>query len=680
MAEKYRGSQYDDDLTVGLDAIGDESFDTGYVDLFEYTGEEESPLSRLKTIMLSIEWEITDDVLIDFNDELMSAQQIWVDDPVKLVYIQALQKISKYIYQKKSNAHHNAMKVLLAFFYDLEKIVLDTDISEKEKREILFDDVKKFERLKQQIGLGGAPSKAVAQDSDGETFVPASRKGSLETSDTNPDLYNLKAYILGIDWEITDRELSEISREVGTLQSKWASNKPHMLLLQGIDALGGYIKLMKSQSHGDSFKLLNSFYLALETVVDGNPGYQETKDLLLSEAEKFNRFKDDIAASITPEAIVEQRTRPVAEAGAPGESGFAAGLEDELDFQDTSEFEQTAIADDFGVDEGFSEEALEKVSSFFGDLEAAADDDFASLSPEDALRGVDVETEADDDSDEDSLPTLDGGIVAPALDGLEDDGPVGMAESPVSPVSLMQGVDVETEADDDSEEAPLPIAGGELAPALFAGDESDGGLFGAELEEDGDGEINRHLDDFFSDDMFSEEDDGEDPGDAHTEIGEAVAPALSGFDTDSEEDLGDDSFSDDLEGELDSLLTEDSEASDEPAVDDEKYVSLKLKVEALQTEISDANLSSIKTEIEEIKQALSDRPIEKTLTQLISAVVHNIDAASGEANDDAVELLQSVCGNLEKIRSSAVDQNRALELLSDETEKILKWQQQRLSR
>lgn len=679
MAEKYRGSQYDDDLTVGLDDIGEESFDTGYVDLFEYTGEEESPLSRLKTIMLSIEWEITDDVLIDFNDELISAQQIWVDDPVKLVYIQALQKISKYIYQKKSNAHHNAMKVLLAFFYDLEKIVLDTGISEEEKREILLDDVKKFERLKQQIGLGGVPSKAASQDSDGEAFVPVSRKESLETGDTNPDLYNLKAYILGIDWEITDRELSEISREVGKLQSKWASNKPYMLLLQGIDALGGYIKLMKSQSHGDAFKLLNSFYLALETVVDNKPGYQETKDLLLSEAEKFNRFKDEIAASITPEAIVEQRTRS-AEGGAPEEPGFAAGLEDELDFEDTSEFEQTTIGDDIGVDESFSEEALEKVSSFFGDLESAADEDFASLSPEDALRGVDVETEADDDSDEDALPTLDGGVVAPALDGLEDDNPVGMAESPVSPVSLLQGVDVETEADDDSDEAPLPIEGGEPAPALFADDRADDGRFGAASDADGDGEINRHLDDFFSDNMFSEEDDGEQLVEARTEIGEVVAPALSGLDTDSEGELSDESYSDDIEGELDSFLTEDSEDSAEPAVDDEKYVSLKSKVEALQTEISDANLSSIKTEIEEIKQALSARPIEKTLTQLISAVVHNIDAKSGEANDDAVELLQSVFGNLEKIRSSAVDQNRALELLSDETEKILKWQQQRYSR
>ena len=95
--EHYKGNQYDDDLTVGLDDIADESFDTGYVDLFEYAGEEESPIARLKTLMLSIEWEITDQILIDFNEELLQARQVWAEDPVKLVYIQALQKISKLV-------------------------------------------------------------------------------------------------------------------------------------------------------------------------------------------------------------------------------------------------------------------------------------------------------------------------------------------------------------------------------------------------------------------------------------------------------------------------------------------------------------------------------------------------------------------------------------------------------
>ncbi|MEJ2057564.1 MAG: hypothetical protein P8X39_06975 [Desulfofustis sp.] len=400
-----RGNQYDDDLTVGLDDIADESFDTGYVDLFEYSGEEESPISRLKNLMLSIEWEITDQILIDFNDELVQAQNLWADDPVKIVYTQALQKITKYIYQKKSDAHHNAMKVLLAFFYDLEKIALDTNISQEEKEEILLADVKKFERLKQQIGVTPAADQPVAAVAETAAEATEIKDRTLESGDVVPDLYNLKAYILSIDWEITDRELAEISKEVARLQRQWSDSKPHSLLLQGIDAVGGYIKLMKSASHGDAFKLLSSFYLALEKIVAGSLSASQVKEIILAEADKFNRFKEEIGDTITPEAIARHK----AERQLLKEERTGAALTSEISggeavaFDDTSEFEQTSAEEDFGDDESFSEEALEKVASFFDDLEDS-DEGFGVISAKEALRGVEVETEADDDSDEEALP------------------------------------------------------------------------------------------------------------------------------------------------------------------------------------------------------------------------------------------------------------------------------------
>ncbi|MCG6929755.1 MAG: hypothetical protein LJE64_04295 [Desulfofustis sp.] len=677
MAEQYRGGHYDDDLTVGLNDTGDEGFDTGYVDLFEYVSEEESPISRLKTIMLSIEWEITDEVLISFNDELLSAQQIWSDDKVKLVYVQALQIISKYIYQKKSDSHPNAMKVLIAFFYDLEKIVLDTQISEEEKRHILFEDVKKFERLKRQLGLGAAPAKPERAAAVQEIPATEPKKAILEDADIHPDLYDLKAHILSIDWEITDKELSEISREVGELQRKWASSKPRRLLLQGIDALGGYIKLMKSRSHADSFKLLNSFYFALERVVDGNADYQETKELLLSEAAKFDRFKQEIAASITPEAIAHMRSGDAVTAAVDGQADASPVGEGALSIEETSEFEQAALAEDFGAEESFTEETLEKVASFFDEMEEAASDDFASLSSEEALQGVDVETEADDDSDEEALPTLADGVVAPALADLVEDIPDDASGGPAPPASPIVGVDVESEADDESDEEPLPTSEGELAPALFAGEgfEVDGS--GVAGKEDGDTEISRHVDDFFSDDMFGEE--VEDQEDQLDLSGEPITPALSGIGGNYDAYPGDESPGDDIEEELDSYLTEDGEDA-LTALDDERFGALKARIEELKTGISETNLSLVKNEIGEIKQALSNRPIEKTLINLISTVVHTIDAKTGETDDEAVELLQSVFSNLDRIRHSAVDQNHALELMASETEKILAWQQQRIRR
>ena len=157
--EQNTVSQYDDDLTVGMEETED-FLDTGFVDLFEHSSSNGSPISRLKTIVLSIDWEINDDILTQFNDELLVLKDIWEEDQVKLVYVQALEKISRYIYQLKADAHPNAIKLLLTFYYNLEKIVLDTALSDAEIKDILRGDVKKFEQLKQQIGITPAGRQA----------------------------------------------------------------------------------------------------------------------------------------------------------------------------------------------------------------------------------------------------------------------------------------------------------------------------------------------------------------------------------------------------------------------------------------------------------------------------------------------------------------------------------------
>ena len=106
MTQQQSGSQFDDDLTVGMDE--NESFSTDSINLFEFTGDEESPLARLKTIILSIDWEITDEILQQLKEELLDLNDVWAGDKIKQVYVQGLDKIGKYIYKEKANAHPNA--------------------------------------------------------------------------------------------------------------------------------------------------------------------------------------------------------------------------------------------------------------------------------------------------------------------------------------------------------------------------------------------------------------------------------------------------------------------------------------------------------------------------------------------------------------------------------------------
>ncbi|THB79810.1 MAG: hypothetical protein D6B25_00565 [Desulfobulbaceae bacterium] len=529
----------------------EESFDTGFVDLFEHSSDDESPIARLKTIVLSIDWEINDQVLTQFNDELLALKDTWSDDQVRLVYVQALEKISKYIYQQKSEAHPNAIKLLLTFYYDLEKIVLDDDLDEEEVKEMLREDVRKFEQLKQQIGTSVQPQEG--GDESPASSLPG--KSISEMGDPSPVLFDLKAYILGMDWEITDKELGDLGKEVSRLETEFAGNKPRLLFLQGIGALGGYIKLKKSNAHSDAFKLLYSFYEGLEKIVETDLSRAEEKEILLTEVEKFEQFKQTIASTITPEGLTADATTDDGSTAGAGEDVVAPAFADVPDEvqgfqaeQEAAELEggdsldvESKLENFFSDEEAVQEdspasalveesaplpkEALEKIDSFFGE-EGESNAAAFSVSAEEALRGVDVETEADDDSDEEALPTQDDGIPLPALSeseeedaqgfnpDVDDQAPPEAEESQIADSvgdlfeeeepdttsaaeTALAGVDVETDADDDSDEPPLPQMDDEIAPALSFEEEEE------EISSDDEplpGDIEDRLDAFFDGD------------------------------------------------------------------------------------------------------------------------------------------------------------------------------------
>ncbi len=522
--ERYTGSQYDDDLTVGMDEY-DDSFQAGDVDLFEFVNDEESPITRLKTIILSIDWEITDDILRQFNVELLDLKDIWANDKIKLVYIQALEKISKYIYKEKADANPNAIKLLLTFYTNLEKIVSNESMPEEEKKSLLMADVEKFEKLKKQISRTSTKPQPGQKEPD-KPFqtAPSFRVGEpLPTAEETDDpLLNLKAIVFGMDWEITDNDFVNLGEEVRRLESVFANSKAKLIFLQGIGSLGAYINLKRSNSHADAFKLLHSFFLSLEKCVRNGLTGEEEKKVLLPEVEKFNAFKSVIASTISPDTVAPEN---ISEGGEVEDltshdviaPAFADMPEDVHGFQEEEEaasigmetkgrmegkiesfFENEQSAQEFS---GYIPGKKEKKSELLDEMESRLDGFFGenpeeqklvATSEHDALEGVNVETEADDDSDEEALPRLEGELAPALIDNFEESvfseqaatevpgiddltkdepPPSEAAASTEDIVAALDGVEVETEADNDSEEEPLPQSDDGLAPALFSVEE-----------------------------------------------------------------------------------------------------------------------------------------------------------------------------------------------------------------
>ena len=532
MVKQDISSQYDDDLTLGTEY--DDSYYTDADDLFDFSTNDESPISRLKSLVLSIDWEITDEVLLQFNEELIDLKGIWAGNSINLVYLQALEKISKYIYQNKANSHPTAIKLLLTLYYNLEKIVSSDELTEAQKKEILLEDVKKFEALKRQISPNSKPAQSrptAPSQAPGVNKAPGVKKEAAPED----KLLNLKAVVLGIDWEITDQDLSNLRREVIRLEGEFADSRPKLILLQGIGALGAYIENKKSNSHADAFRVLHLFFESLEKIVKTPMSLQEEKAILFPAVEKFNDFKKMLGPTISPEAIGRKADEDEEEDDDFEESGsgvitpaLADAADEEMGFQAEEE------ARSLGIDT--SEGVVSHIDSFFGqpvspatggDTDATADagglpageesaagfDEAAvmtSAGNDVALQGVDVgpddeEEDAEEyepavaalaDVDEDAVSEwseisgdADDAVaatdeksavsgfseedIANATDSLFEDEEFSASgnASGIDREIALQGVDVETEADEDSDEISLPMEGEEVAPALTSSEE-----------------------------------------------------------------------------------------------------------------------------------------------------------------------------------------------------------------
>ena len=124
------------------------------------TGPKESPLIELDAIVLSLDWEITDENLEKLLSEIERLKELYRDSRLPYMFLQLHGSVGRYIASKKVDAHPDSIKLLHSVHAGLEKVFMNPDISELEKKKILSEEVKKFKGLKHEIML----SKSMGAD------------------------------------------------------------------------------------------------------------------------------------------------------------------------------------------------------------------------------------------------------------------------------------------------------------------------------------------------------------------------------------------------------------------------------------------------------------------------------------------------------------------------------------
>lgn len=155
MSNDAKKSKVDSDLANRLDTLFDE--DDQEEKSVGNKGHSKDPLDELKSLVMSIEWEITDDVMERFLSQIDSLKTRFGEDRILIMFLQLLGSLGLYVKTNKGKAHPIAFKLLNSVYNSFENAASPGKISPSEKKKLLYLELNKYKELKEQIDSSRGP-------------------------------------------------------------------------------------------------------------------------------------------------------------------------------------------------------------------------------------------------------------------------------------------------------------------------------------------------------------------------------------------------------------------------------------------------------------------------------------------------------------------------------------------
>jgi len=112
---------------------------------------DDYPLAELKHLVLSIDWEITEEALAGLLTQIDSLKATYKNEKIILMFLQLLGSLGVYIKTNRGDAHPKTFKILNSVFACLEEVVLSEDMTEPEKKKLLRTEMNKYKQLRNQV-------------------------------------------------------------------------------------------------------------------------------------------------------------------------------------------------------------------------------------------------------------------------------------------------------------------------------------------------------------------------------------------------------------------------------------------------------------------------------------------------------------------------------------------------
>jgi hypothetical protein len=166
-------------------------------------------LEKLKSSILSIDWEITDACLSDMINETEALIPQFENDTYSLALLRMLRALGRYIRKRKVQAHQDAIKQIMSVFASLETVVQEQRLNEQQKKRIVAKEVLSFKKLKAQLDTQRGLNQVVA---------PASGNAQgLDKGAVLPDNLSFAQAMLAVE-ERFNSQVAQLKAELASLQ------------------------------------------------------------------------------------------------------------------------------------------------------------------------------------------------------------------------------------------------------------------------------------------------------------------------------------------------------------------------------------------------------------------------------------------------------------------------------
>lgn len=175
-----------------------------------------SHIKELKSVVLSLEWELNDETLARFDEEILKLEEVYAEDLFVLAFVRILRFLGRYIMVKGTESEPRSINLLFSTYDNLEKVLLSRNMPESEKYSLMAENISSY---RQWVETEDLTSMEVAEPGEMDQGPAAGRPvlqvvaGGQDTAEARSEV---PAFETAEDYSQTAelaQKFAEVSRE-----------------------------------------------------------------------------------------------------------------------------------------------------------------------------------------------------------------------------------------------------------------------------------------------------------------------------------------------------------------------------------------------------------------------------------------------------------------------------------